>query len=99
MLPEIVITKIEENQPCMENMCVQSGAIRFLSSTSASVESDFTIKYFCTTFSFHLRTRYRRKRKERKCPIDTSIWIIYYFRWLKGQRKKDNESQGCFCKS
>ena len=50
MLPEIVITKIEENQPCMENMCVQSGAIRFLSSTSASVESDFTIKYFLPLF-------------------------------------------------
>ena len=56
MLPEIAIMKIEENQPCMENMCVQSGAIRFLSSTSASVESDFTIKHFCTTFSFHLPT-------------------------------------------
>lgn len=52
MLPEIVITKIEENQPCMENMCVQSGAIRFLSSTSASVESDFTIKYFLPLFLF-----------------------------------------------
>lgn len=39
MLPEIVITKIEENQPSMENMCVKSEAIRFLSSTSASVES------------------------------------------------------------
>lgn len=43
MLPEIVIMKIEENQPSMENMCVKSGAIRFLSPTSASVESDFTI--------------------------------------------------------
>lgn len=52
MLPEIVIMKIEENQPSMENMCVKSGAIRFLSPTSASVESDFTIKYFCTTFVF-----------------------------------------------
>lgn len=99
MLPEIAIMKIEENQPCMENMCVQSGAIRFLSSTSASVESDFTIKYFCTTFSFHLPTWYRRKRKEGKYPIDSFIWIIYYFRWLKCQRKKDNERQGCFCKS
>lgn len=48
MLPEIVITKIEENQPSMENMCVKSAAIRFLS--SASLESDFTIKCFCTTF-------------------------------------------------
>lgn len=56
MLPEIAIMKLEENQLCMENMCVQSGAIRFLSSTSASVESDFTIKHFCTTFSFHLPT-------------------------------------------
>lgn len=50
MLPEIVITKAEENQPSMENMCVKSEATRFLSSTSASIESDFTIKYSCTTF-------------------------------------------------
>lgn len=50
MLPEIVIMKIEEKQPSMENMCVKSGAIRFLSPTSAFVESDFIIKYFCATF-------------------------------------------------
>ena len=47
MLPEIVIMKTEENQPSMENTCVKSGAIRFLSSKSASGESDFTIKYLC----------------------------------------------------
>lgn len=41
MPPEIVIMKIEENQPSMENMCVKSEAIRFLSSTSASVASEF----------------------------------------------------------
>lgn len=50
ILPEIVIIKTEENQLSMENMCVKNGAIRFLSSTSTSVESDFAIKYFCTTF-------------------------------------------------
>lgn len=44
VLPEIVIMKTEENQPSMENTCVKSGAIRFLSSKSASGESDFTIK-------------------------------------------------------
>lgn len=52
MLPEIVIMKIEENQPSMENICVKSRAIRFLPSTFASGESDFTIKYIYTTFFF-----------------------------------------------
>lgn len=73
MLPEIVIMKTEENQQSMENTCFKSGTIRFLSSISASVESDFTIKYFCTTFyyfSFHLPTWYRWKEK------GTIQWIL-----------------------
>lgn len=52
MLPEIVIMKTEENQQSMENTCVKSGTIRFLSSISASVESDFTIKYLYHLFIF-----------------------------------------------
>lgn len=74
MLPEIVIMKTEENQPSMENMCVKSGAIRFLSSTSASVESDFTIKYFCNTFVFlYIANKVLMKGE---IPIDTFILII-----------------------
>lgn len=54
MMPEIVITKIEENQLPMENICAQSGAIRFLYSTSASVDSAFTMKSPCTTSSANM---------------------------------------------
>lgn len=52
MLPAIVIMKIEENQPSKENIWVKSRAIRFLPSTSASGESDFTIKCIYSTFFF-----------------------------------------------
>lgn len=63
MLPEIVIMKIEGNQPSMENMCVKSEAIRFLSSTYAPVETDFNrLNIFVPSFFLFICQRGKGRR-------------------------------------